>query len=104
MSEDNQSVWNKLFGSHYKDKEQQQRVREYIVHRIGKGVHLRDVLQEEYVQRNTSPAQIDDILQDPALLEATQTQLREYFSSESLAPTPPPSAAQKSGNERENLP
>ena len=93
MSEQIQSFWDKLFGSSY-DNEGEQKVRQYIVHRVGEGAHLRDVLQEEYVQRNASEDEIEEIVDDPALIEATHEQLRNDFCSKKLDPTPPPSAAQ----------
>jgi hypothetical protein len=93
VSEQNRSWWDKLFGSSY-DNERETKVREYIVHRVGEGAHLRDVLHEEYVQRNASQDEVEEILADPALIEATHEQLRNDFSSKKLDPTPPPSAAQ----------
>jgi hypothetical protein len=56
-------------------------------------VPLRDVLREEYVQRNASKPVIDDIIEDPRLIEAAQEQMRQDFASERLDPGPPPSTA-----------
>lgn len=92
-SEENWSFWDMLFGS-YHDDEQKQKVREYIIHRVGAGAHLRDVMQEEYVQCNASQIEVDEIREDPTLIEAAHKQMMEDFSSGKLAPTPPPSAAQ----------
>ena len=93
MSKKNHPFWDRLFGGSEGD-ERKQKVREYIVHRVSAGAHLRDVLHEEYVQRNASRAEIDDILEDPRLVEATHEQMKEDFSSERLKPMPPPSSAQ----------
>ncbi len=90
---ENRSFWEKLFGSPYHD-EDEQRVREYIIHRIGEGAHLRDVLQEEYVRRNASQVEVGEILEDPALVQAAHEQMEEDFFSGELAPTPLPSANQ----------
>ena len=93
MGKENRSFWEKVFGSPYPD-EGELRVREYIIHRVREGAHLRDVLQEEYVQRNASQVEVEEILEDPALVRAAHEQLEEDLSSEELAPTPPPSADQ----------
>jgi hypothetical protein len=93
MSEENRSLWDVLFGSFHND-EQKQKVREYIIHRIGAGAHFRDVIQEEYVQRNASQVEIDEILDDPTLIEAAHRQMMEDFSSGKVALTSSPSAAQ----------
>jgi len=92
MSEENHPLWDRIFGSS-EDDELEQRAREYIIHRVKQGAHLRDVLREEYVQRNASRAVIDDILEDPRLIDAARKQMREDFSSKRLEPTPPPSTA-----------
>jgi hypothetical protein len=92
MSEENRSFWDMLFGC-FHDDEQKQKVREYIIHRIGAGAHLRDVIQEEYVQRNASQAEIDEVVADPTVIEAAHEQMVEDFSSGKLALTSPPSAA-----------
>ena len=94
MDEKKRSFWERLFGSSY-PSEREQKVREYISHRIGEGAHLWDVLQEEYVRRNASHVEIDEILDDPALIEAAHKHMVEDFSSGKLAPTPPPSAGQQ---------
>lgn len=39
--------------------EREERVLEYVAHRIGDGTHLDDILREEYVRRNASPAEGD---------------------------------------------
>ena len=91
VSEENSSFWDRLFGSS-EENEQERKVREFIIHHVKQGVPLRDVLQEEYVQRNASKPLIDDIIQDPRLIEAAQEQMREDFASERLDTEPPPSA------------
>ncbi len=88
MVEERQSFWERFFRQPltFHSEERERKVIEYIVHRISEGAHLRDVLQEEYVRRNASRAEIDDMLQNPRLVEAAGEQLREYFSSGELDP------------------
>ncbi len=96
MAEERQPFWERFFRKplSFHSQEREQKVIEYIIHRIAEGAHLREVLQEEYVRRNASPAEVEDILQNPKLVEAAHEQMREDFSSGRLDPKPPPSAAQ----------
>ena len=83
--EKRQSFWHRLFfGGGSSDRER--RVLEYIIHRISDGAHLRDVLQEEYVRRNASPSEVQDILDNPKLIEAAHEEMRKDFSSGDLDP------------------
>jgi nucleotide-binding universal stress UspA family protein len=84
-SEAQSSFWKDIFGQHRSDREE--RVLEYIVHRIGEGSALKDVTQEEYVRRNASPAEVDDILEHPRLVEAAREKMHKDFSSGKLNPT-----------------
>ncbi len=85
MSEEKASFWDRLFSSHH-DTEREMRVVEYVAHRLRDGVHLRDVLDEDYVRRNASPDEVEQILDNPRLIEAAHEQLREDFSSGVLDP------------------
>jgi hypothetical protein len=90
MAEERGSFWNKLFDGSFleqRDEERERKVMEYICHRVSEGAHLRDIIQEEYVRRNASQEEIEDLLNNPK-------QMREDFSSGRLDPKPPPSAAQ----------
>jgi hypothetical protein len=85
MAGESQSFWDKLFirPHHY---EREQRVLEYICHRISDGAHLRDIVQEEYVRRNASQAEVEEILENPRLVETAHEQMRQDFSSSELDP------------------
>ncbi len=85
MTEQYGSFWDKIFSRphHY---EREQRVMEYICHRIGEGAHLRDVVQEEYVRRNASQPEIEDIIENPRLVETAHQEMRKDFSSQDLDP------------------
>ena len=85
MSEEKRSFWDRLFSIEY-HSEREERVIEYIAHRIGDGAHLRDILGEEYVRRNASPEEIEQILENPRLVETAHQKMREDFSSGSLDP------------------
>ena len=87
MSQERQSFWARLFKPphHYKAY-RERRVLEYIIHRLGDGAHLRDVMQEQYVRRYLSLEEVEDILQNPKLVEGARKKMEEYFSSGELDP------------------
>ena len=90
MSEEKHSFLHRIFFGSGEGTEREQKVVEYISHRIGDGAHLRDVLQEEYVRRNASPTEVEQILDNPKLIEAAHEKMREDFSSGRLDPKSPP--------------
>ncbi len=48
------------------------------------------MLGEEYVRRNASPDEVEQLLEDPRLIETAHEKMREDFSSGRLDPKPPP--------------
>ena len=92
MAEEGRSFWDRIFNTRTSN-ERERKVIEYIIHRIGDGSHLRDVLGDEYVRRNASSEEIEDILDNPRLVEAARESMKEDFTSGDLDPTPPPSSA-----------
>lgn len=92
MGEKRQTFWDRLFSSTH-DSGREKKVLEYIIHRIGDGAHLRDVLGEEYVRRNASPDEVEQILENPKLVEAAHEQMRHDFESGELDPKRPSSSS-----------
>ena len=90
---DERGFWDKVFNTRTSN-ERERRVLEYVIHRVGEGAHLRDVMQEEYVRRNASPWEIEQILENPKLVEAAHEQMREDFSSGRLDPRARPSTTE----------
>jgi len=89
VTEERQSFWRRLFsGGGSSDRER--KVLEYIIHRIGEGAHLGEVIQEEYVRRNASPDEVQDIIANPKLVEAAHEEMRKDFSSGELDPNRKP--------------
>jgi hypothetical protein len=87
VTEDKRSFWEKVFsGDTRYHHERERKVLEYVIHRIGDGAHLRDVVKDEYVRRNASPQEVEEIIEDPRLIEAAHEQLRDDFSSGDLDP------------------
>jgi len=87
MSEsEKRTFWDRLFSTH-QPTEREQRVAEYIIHRLGEGAHLGDVVEEEYVRRNASPLEIEEICSDPRLIESAHEYLKRDFDSGELDPS-----------------
>ena len=85
MAEEKRSFWDRLFGGTRRSP-REEKVLEYVIHRIEEGANLQEVLQEEYVRRNAGRGEIRRILENPRLVEAAGEQLREDFSSGKLDP------------------
>ena len=94
LAEEKRSLWDKIFGTNTQQSEREKKVIEYICHRIADGAPLGDVVQEEYVRRNASPQEVQEILENPRLVEVAHEEMRKDFSSGVLDPKPPPSSAQ----------
>src|SRR5215218_7325595 len=54
------SFWDRLFNTNQRSV-REERVLEYIMHRVGEGAHLGDVVNEEYVKRNATPEEVEEI-------------------------------------------
>jgi hypothetical protein len=85
VAEQRRSFWDRLFGTNNRSG-RQDKVLEYVIHRIEDGANLREVMQEEYVRRNASADEVQSILENPRLIQAAGEQLREDFSSGKLDP------------------
>ena len=66
--------------------ERERKVLEYICHRVGNGVHFREVMQEAYVRRNTSPEEVRNILDNPRIVQIAHEKMRDDFASGRLDP------------------
>lgn len=81
-----QSLFDRLFAGKV-SAEREDRVREYIVHRVHHGAYLKDVLQEEYVQRNCNEDELDEIVRDPRLIHEEREELERFFADGHLDPS-----------------
>jgi hypothetical protein len=88
MSEERRkrSFWDRLLGRG-QSSPREQRVMEYIIHRLGEGANLQDVVDEEYVRRNASPAEVEEICARPELVQAARQRMEKDFGSEEFDPT-----------------
>ena len=75
-----------VFGSNPSRAEREEKVLRYIIHRINENTYLHDVLQEPYVQRNCSQAEIDEIINYPELVHAAREHMEQAFGTGELDP------------------
>jgi hypothetical protein len=83
MSE-RRSFWQRLFGRTGTSSlsQRQEKVLQYIMGRIDENVPLEQVLQEDYVRRNCSRSEIEQIISSREFIEAARERLGESFRSE----------------------
>jgi hypothetical protein len=81
-----QSFWDRLFKLDYHTV-REERVVEYILHRLGEGASLQEIVGEEYVRRNSSPAEVEEITSRPELVQAAREHMERDFRSGQIDPT-----------------
>ena len=81
-----QSFWDRLFSLDYHSA-REERVVEYIIHRLGEGAGLQQIAGEEYVRRNASPAEVEEITSKPELVQAAREHMEREFRSGAIDPT-----------------
>jgi hypothetical protein len=80
------SLWGQLFLSSPAHVEHEEKVLHYIIHRIEQDADLHEVLQEPYVSRNCSQAEIEEIVSSADLVHACRGHLERTFRSGELDP------------------
>jgi len=79
------SFWARLFAGSTRST-REEKVLDYLVQRMDEGVRLDDALEEDYVRRNLTRSQVEDIKANPRLLEAARERMQEAFKSGELDP------------------
>ena len=76
-----------MFGRRHGPRAQrEEKVLQYIIHRVNEDADLHDVLQELYVRRICSQDEIDEIVMDPELVHHCREHLEHIFASGELDP------------------
>ena len=76
-----------MFGRQHRPRAgREEKVLQYILHRIDADADLREVLQEPYVRRNCSQGEIDEIIMNPELVHHCREHLEHVFASGELDP------------------
>lgn len=78
-------LFGNLFGGSGRAS-QEDKVREYVARRLGHGAHLAEVIQEEYVRRNCSEEEVNEIIRNPRLIHDDRVSLQRLFESGELDP------------------
>jgi hypothetical protein len=80
------SFWDRLLGrAYYSPREE--KVMEYIIHRLGEGASLQEIVGEEYVRRNASPVEVEEICSKPELVQTAREHMEQDFSSGKFDPS-----------------
>ncbi len=79
------SFWERLFGRS-QPSAREEKVLQYILHRVGEGAHLQDVVQEDYVRRNASAIEVEEICARPELVQTAREHMERDFDSGELDP------------------
>ncbi len=74
-----------LFGNSART-EREEKVLQYIIHRMNEETPLQDVIQEDYVRRNCSQDKIHELVNDPEFVHACREHLWRTFKSDELEP------------------
>ena len=80
------SWWSWLFFGGSSKSARQEKILEYMIHRINSGARLEDVVREPYVYRNCSEDEVDELLSGPRLVYAARERLELAFKSGELSP------------------
>ena len=76
-----------MFGrGHGLRAQREEKVLQYIIHRVDADADLHEVLQEPYVRRNCSQDEIDEIVMNPELVHHCREHLEHIFASGELDP------------------
>lgn len=79
-------VWMRLFGDSSRRSVRMEKVIGYVVHRLDDGMRLDEALQEEYVRRQTSSDEVEQILDDQRIVEAARRRMHREIGSEEMSP------------------
>jgi hypothetical protein len=87
-----------FFGSSAR-AEREEKVLQYIIHRMNEETPLHDVIREDYVRRNCSQDKIHELVNDPEFVHACRERLWRTFRSGELEPGRGRRKSQPSTNE-----
>ena len=80
------SLFERIFFSDPCRAEREERILRYVIHRINEDADLHEVLREDYVKRNCSQAEIDEIHNNPELVHTAREHLEQTIHSAELNP------------------
>ena len=77
-------LFKRMFFGDSTHNKREEKVLQYVIHRMKEDVRLDDVMQEDYVRRNCSQSEIERIVNDPELVHACREHLWRTFKSGEL--------------------
>jgi hypothetical protein len=77
-------VLKRMFFGSPERAERDDKVLQYIIHRVKEDADLHNVLREDYVRRNLSESEIDRLINDFELVHAAREHLWQMFRSGEL--------------------
>jgi hypothetical protein len=80
------SVFGQFFFGNPSRAGREEKVLQYIIHRIDEDADLHEVLRNPYVCRNSSQAEIDEIRANPELIHAAGEHMEQTFRLGKLDP------------------
>mgnify|MGYP001181006561 CR=1 FL=1 len=82
MSGERRSLWRRIFGGRDYAAARRDRVIVYIVRRLDDGVPLEEIVEEEYVRRMATRAEVERILASPELIESVRERMHRELGTE----------------------
>ncbi len=79
-------IWTRLFGDRTRRSLRMEKVIVYVVHQLNAGARLDEALEEDYVRRQTSPDELQQILDDQRIVEAARRRMHREIGSEAMSP------------------
>jgi hypothetical protein len=79
-------ILKRMFFGNSNHTKREEKILEYIIHRMSKGTRLHDVIQEDYVRRNCSQGEVHELINDPELVHACRKHLWQTFRAGELDP------------------
>ena len=87
MPGERRSLWRRIFGGPDYAAARREKVIAYIVRRLDDGVPLEEVVEEEYVRRMATRAEVERILASPELIESVRERMHREIKSGRTGPT-----------------
>jgi hypothetical protein len=86
MTKEHSVLGQFFFGGNPSRAEREENVLRYVIHRISEDAALNEVLEEPYVKRNCSRAEVEEIQSNPELVHAAREHMERAFRSGELDP------------------
>lgn len=80
MHQEGKPLWKRLFDDPG-GQEREEKVLQYIAHRLHSGARLDEAVEEDYVRRNLSRARVGEVVSNPELVRAVREHMKSAFES-----------------------